>query len=69
MEIHCSAALVRDKFLITGIFLESPDISAQLLQEALKSTKPECQHRLQCQVSGPPVWEIGIREVTMYATS
>ena len=64
VEIHCSGSgasaasgawtLVRDKFLITGIFLESPDISAQILQEALKSTKPECQHRLRCQVSGPP---------------
>jgi len=64
VEIHCSGTgasvasgawtLVRDKFLITGIFLESPDISAQILQEALKSTKPECQHRLRCQVSGPP---------------
>ena len=62
VEIHCSGSaasaasgawnLVRDKFLITGIFLESPDISAQLLQEALKSTKPDCQHRLRCQVAG-----------------
>ena len=63
VEIHCSGSgssaasgaawtLVRDKFLITGIFLESPDISAQVLQEALKSTKPDCQHRLRCQVAG-----------------
>lgn len=65
VEIHCSGSaasaasgawnLVRDKFLITGIFLESPDISAQLLQEALKSTKPDCQHRLRCQVAGAGV--------------
>jgi len=63
VEIHCSGSgssaasgapwtLVRDKFLITGIFLESPEISAQLLQEALKATKPDCQHRLRCQVAG-----------------
>ena len=60
VEIHCSGsassatpgALIRDKFLITGIFLETPEISAQVLQEALKSTKPDCQHRLRCQVAG-----------------
>ena len=56
IEIHLSAgqglpspsSLVRDKFLITAIFLEEADIKQQQLSEALKSSKPDGQYRLRC---------------------
>jgi len=59
VEIHVSAAqgaltptsLVRDKFLITAIFLEEGDIKQQQLSEALKSSKPDGQYRLRCQLA------------------
>jgi len=55
VEIHVSAAnvanassLVRDKFLITAVYLDSEELSQQELNEALKSGKPEGQYRLRC---------------------
>lgn len=45
------ASLVRDKFLITAIFLEEVDIKQQELSEALKSSKPDGQYRLRCQLA------------------
>ena len=59
VEIHVSAgqgaltpaSLVRDKFLITAIFLEEVDIKQQQLSEALKSNKPDGQYRLRCQLA------------------
>ena len=60
VEIHCAAAtpasapvsLVRDKFLITAIFLDTAELSGQQLTEALKTSKPDSQYRLRCQVAG-----------------
>ena len=59
VEIHVSAgqgaltpaSLVRDKFLITAIFLEEVDIKQHQLAEALKSSKPDGQYRLRCQLA------------------
>ena len=38
-------SLVRDKFLITVIYLEKEDLNHQQLQDALKTSKPEGQYR------------------------
>ena len=50
-----AAALVRDKFLITAIFLEEAvslqDLKPQQLAEALKTNKPDGQYRLRCQLA------------------
>jgi len=62
IEIHVSAgqgaltpaSLVRDKFLITAIYLEEglgDSKNQQQLAEALKSSKPDGQYRLRCQLS------------------
>jgi len=55
IEIHVAAAsvanaasLVRDKFLITVIYLDKDDMSYKELQEALKTSRPEGQYRLRC---------------------
>jgi len=55
IEIHVAASsvahaasLVRDKFLITVIYLEKEDLNHQQLQDALKTSKPEGQYRLRC---------------------
>ena len=49
------ASLVRDKFLITAIFLEEAlslqDLKPQQLAEALKTNKPDGQYRLRCQLA------------------
>lgn len=49
------ASLVRDKFLITAIFLEEnislQDLKPQQLTEALKTNKPDGQYRLRCQLA------------------
>ena len=50
-----TASLVRDKFLITAIFLEEAvslqDLKPQQLAEALKTNKPDGQYRLRCQLA------------------
>lgn len=46
------AGVVKDKFLITAIFLESAEMSQQQLTEALKNQKPDSQYRLRCQMAG-----------------
>ena len=58
IEIHVSksqvpnaASLVRDKFLISAITLDSHEISPQMIQQMLKKGKPEGQYRLRCQLS------------------
>lgn len=55
IELHVAAAnvanaasLVRDKFLITAVYLDREDLTHQQLQEALKSARPEGQYRLRC---------------------
>ena len=49
------ASLVRDKFLITAIYLEESlslqDLKPQQLAEALKTNKPDGQYRLRCQLA------------------
>jgi len=60
VEIHVSggqsatttSSLVRDKFLITAVFLESSELGQQQLADALKTTKPDGQYRLRCQLAG-----------------
>ena len=57
VEIHVSggqatSSLVRDKFLITAVFLESSELGQQQLADALKSSKPDGQYRLRCQLAG-----------------
>merc|ERR1719391_1468043 len=59
VEIHCSGSqststpgLVRDKFLITGVYLTSTDLTQAQLTEALKNIAADCQYRLRCQVQG-----------------
>jgi len=60
VEIHVSggqattvpSSLVRDKFLITAVFLESNDLGQQQLADALKTSKPDGQYRLRCQLAG-----------------
>jgi len=55
VELHVSGqgapvTLVRDKFLVTVIFIQEEDVNNARLQELLKSTKPEAQYRLRCQL-------------------
>jgi hypothetical protein len=60
VEIHVSggqattvpSSLVRDKFLITAVFLESSELGQQQLADALKTSKPDGQYRLRCQLAG-----------------
>lgn len=59
VEIHMSggqamvpSGLVRDKFLITAVFLESSELGQQQLAEALKTSRPDGQYRLRCQLAG-----------------
>jgi len=60
VEIHVSggqattvpSSLVRDKFLITAVFLESSELAQQQLADALKTSKPDGQYRLRCQLAG-----------------
>jgi len=60
VEIHVSggqattvpSSLVRDKFLITAVYLESIDLGQQQLADALKTSKPDGQYRLRCQLAG-----------------
>jgi len=59
VEMHVSggyamtpSSLVRDKFLITAVILESSDLGQQQLAEALKTSRPDGQYRLTCQLSG-----------------
>ena len=58
IEIHVSrsqvqntASLLRDKFLITAITLDSSQMSPQIIQQKLKTGKPEAQYRLHCQLA------------------
>lgn len=58
VELHVTGqsapvSLVRDKFLVTVIYLDQ-DVDNARLQELLKSTKPEAQYRLRCQLAGEP---------------
>lgn len=46
------SSLVRDKFLITAVYLESGEMSQQQLTDALKANKPDGQYRLRCQLAG-----------------
>ena len=43
--------LLRDKFLITAVFLESAELSQTQLAEALKTNSPDGQYRLRCQLA------------------
>ena len=43
--------LLRDKFLITAVFLESAELSQTQLAEALKTISPDGQYRLRCQLA------------------
>jgi len=59
VEIHVSGgqatiptSLARDKFLITAVFLESSELGQQQLAEALKTSRPDGQYRLRCQLGG-----------------
>lgn len=56
VEIHLTgqsppSSLVRDKFLVTAVYLEDPNISTAMLQELLKKSKPDAQYRLRCQLA------------------
>jgi len=58
IEIHVSrsqvqneTSLLRDKFLITAITLDSSQMSPQIIQQRLKTGKPEAQYRLHCQLA------------------
>jgi len=62
VEIHCSGGqststpgLVRDKFLITGVYLTSTDLTQAQLTDALKNNAADVQYRLRCQVQGATV--------------
>jgi len=63
VEIHVSGGqttnippgLVRDKFLITAVFLETSELGQQQLAEALKTTRPDGQYRLRCQLADQAV--------------
>ena len=78
VEIHCAAAaatpasapvsLVRDKFLITAIFLDTAELSGQQLTEALKTSKPDSQYRLRCQVAGAGAGQGGVAAEVTSAT-
>lgn len=55
IELHVSASnaanassLVRDKFLITAVYLDREDLTIQQINDVLKSSKPEGQYRLRC---------------------
>lgn len=59
VELHLSgqqgnsASLLRDKFLVTVIYLDTAsETSNAKLQELLKNMKPEGQYRLRCQLAG-----------------
>jgi len=43
--------LLRDKFLITAVFLESAELSQTQLADALKTVSPDGQYRLRCQLA------------------
>jgi len=67
VEIHVSggqptlpSSLVRDKFLITAVFLESIDLGQQQLTEALKTSRPDGQYRLRCQLAGSVAEQVGL---------
>ena len=58
VEMHVSggyamtpSSFVRDKFRITAVILESSDLGQQQLTEALKTSRPDGQYRLKCQLS------------------
>jgi len=66
VEMHVSggyamtpSSLVRDKFLITAVILESSDLGQQQLTEALKTSRPDGQYRLKCQLSGNVGGQVG----------
>jgi len=46
------SSLVRDKFLVTAVILESSELGQQQLAEALKTSRPDGQYRLKCNLSG-----------------
>jgi len=60
VEIHVSgqardtATLGRDKFLVTAVLLEKEDTPPAALAEALRTTTPDGQYRLRCQLAGAP---------------
>ena len=59
-EVHVSggqatstpSSLVRDRILITALFLESSELGQQQLADALKTSKPDGQYRLRYQLAG-----------------
>jgi len=62
VELHVTGqsapvSLVRDKFLVTVIYLDQ-DVDNSRLQELLKSTKPDGQYRLRCQLAGEPAGQL-----------
>ena len=67
VEIHVSGgqatiptSLARDKFLITAVFLESSELGQQQLAEALKTSRPDGQYRLRCQLGGSLAEQAGL---------
>ena len=59
-EVHVSggqatstpSSLVRDRILITALFLESSELGQQQLADTLKTSKPDGQYRLRYQLAG-----------------
>lgn len=59
VEIHVSSSqakepstLLRDKFLVTAVLLDREDTPGPQLAEALRTTAPDGQYRLRCQLAG-----------------
>jgi len=57
-HVQNSASLLRDKFLITAITLDSSQMSPQIIQQLLKSGKSEAQYRLHCQLANSGVSQV-----------
>ncbi|XP_023342819.1 motile sperm domain-containing protein 2 [Eurytemora carolleeae] len=49
---NAPVSLIRDKFLVTAIYIEDTDNNNARFQELLKSSKPDAQYRLRCQLAG-----------------
>ena len=45
------SSLLRDKFLITTVFLETSELEQQQLVKYLKTSKPDGQYRLRCELA------------------
>ena len=50
--------IVRDKFLITAVFLESGELDQAKLLEAQKTQSPDGHYRLRCQLAGSGAKEV-----------